>query len=112
MNSQPMNTNQVVLRPKTYGLAVASLVLSILGVLPVLPLIGSIAGIITGKIARTEILAHRDWYTGEAYAKAGVILGWIGVGLAVVAVISLTLFLLPMRSTITTGPAIQITVQP
>jgi len=112
MNSQSVNDAPSTFRPKTYGLAVISLVLAILGLLPVLPLIGSIIGIVTGNIARKEIIANRDRYTGEAYAKAGIILGWIGVALFVLVVVGLVLFLMPVNRTISTGPTFQVTGQP
>ncbi len=83
------NINQ----PQNHFLAVASLVLSILGLLPILPLIGSIAGIVTGYVARSEIRKQPDQYRGDAYAKAGIILGWIGIALAVMAVCGLLFFL-------------------
>ncbi len=109
-----MTTNEKLngLRPSLHGLAIVSLVLSILGMLPLLPVVGSIGGIVTGLIARKEIRARSDLYHGEGMAKAGIILGWIGLGLAVVAILSIVLFLAPVRSTITTGPAIVVTAQP
>jgi len=81
-------------QPQTHFLAITSLVLSILGLLPILPLIGSIAGIVTGYIARSEIRKQPGQYQGDGYAKAGIILGWIGVALAVLAVCGLLFFLL------------------
>lgn len=113
MNAQQMNTNRTNYSPRTYGLAIASLVLSITGMLPILPVIGSIAGIVTGNIARKEIKTHPDWYTGEGVAKAGIILGWIGIGLFILGVVAVLLFLAPVR-TISSGPlpAIQVTLQP
>jgi hypothetical protein len=83
---------------KTHGLAIASLVLSIAG-FTFLPLLGSIFGIITGKAALKEIEAAPQMYTGEGIAKAGIILGWVVVGLAiiltVIALIAVT-FLVPV----------------
>ena len=84
-------TNQLEftsIRPPTHSLAIASLVLSILGLFPpILPLIGSIAGLITGRIARREIVAHPEWYKGEGTAQAGVVLGWVGIGLCALALV-------------------------
>jgi hypothetical protein len=113
-NQEPKTMNERLsgLRPSTHGLAIVSLVLSILGLLPILPLVGSIGGIVTGIIARKEIRARSDLYTGEGTAKAGIILGWIGIGLVVLAGLSFLLFLMYARSTITTGPAMIITAQP
>jgi hypothetical protein len=104
------------IRPSTHTLAILSLILSILGLFPpVLPLVGSIAGVITGMIARREILAHPELYTGEGTARAGVILGWVGIGLCiaicVLIVIGIAFFTIS-TSTITGGTPIVVTVQP
>ncbi len=104
-------SNQIKTQPAMHFLAILSLILSILGLLPVLPLIGSIAGIVTGVIARKEIRSQPDLYSGDGTAKAGIILGWIGIGLAVLAVCGLVLFLMPVRS-IGSGPSMIITPQP
>ena len=90
-------------QPQTHFLAITSLVLSILGLLPILPLIGSIAGIITGYIARREIRKQPGQYQGDGYAKAGIILGWIGVAFAVLAVCGLLFFLLSFNTPIRQG---------
>ena len=100
-------------RPATHALAITSLVLSVLGLLPILPVIGSIGGIITGLIARKEIGARPDLYTGEGTAKAGVILGWVGLAVAVLLACLIIAALVPyQRSLQSGGPAIVITVQP
>jgi hypothetical protein len=113
-NQEPKTMNERLsgLRPSTHGLAIVSLVLSILGLLPILPVVGSIGGIVTGIIARKEIRARSDLYVGEGTAKAGIILGWIGIGLVVVVVLALVIFNMPARSTISTGPHLIITAQP
>jgi len=59
---------------KTNGYAIASLVLSLLGLCG----IGSILAIIFGNMAKKEIAAQGGG--GLGLAKAGVIIGWIGVG--------------------------------
>jgi hypothetical protein len=68
----------------TNGMAIASLILGI-GGLTVVPLIGSILAIILGNMARKEIHARPDESSGEGMAKAGLVMGWIGVGLTVLA---------------------------
>ncbi len=83
------------LRPTTHVLAIVSLVLSILGLLPILPVVGAIGGIVTGMIARKEIRARQDLYTGEGMAKAGIILGWIGLILTVVLACLIIAALIP-----------------
>ena len=72
---------------KTNGLAVASLILSIVGFLWLLPLIGSLAGAIMGHIALGQI--KRTGESGRGMALAGVIIGWAGVALVVLGVVLL-----------------------
>lgn len=47
---------------------------------------GCVAGVITGHIARSQIRAGGGAQTGQGMALAGLVLGWIGVGLLIVAV--------------------------
>ncbi len=82
------------LRPATHTLAILSLIFSILGIFPpILPLIGSIAAVVTGTIARREILDHPELYNGDGTARAGIILGWVGIGLAALALLGIVLLL-------------------
>ncbi len=73
-------------QPPTNGTATASLILSILGLIGILPIIGSIIGIILGNNAKKEILASNGTMGGEELAKWGVILGWVGLGIFVLAI--------------------------
>lgn len=70
---------------RTSGTAIAALVLGICGFV-VCPLICSIAAIICGNIAKNEIDRSGGQITGRDMAKAGIILGWVGVGLCVLAI--------------------------
>lgn len=70
--------------PRTSVAAIASLILGILGLIQVLPIIGSIAGLILGYAAKSEISRGNGAIGGEGLAQAGIILGWIGVGLTVI----------------------------
>ncbi|WP_314431195.1 DUF4190 domain-containing protein [Microbacterium lacticum] len=72
---------------KTNGVAVASLVLSIVGFLWILPLVGSVAGAIMGHIALGQI--KRTGEGGGGMALAGVIIGWAGVALLLLGVLFL-----------------------
>jgi uncharacterized membrane protein len=65
-------------------LAIASLILSI-GGLTFLPILGSIVGVILGYMARSEIRRRPDEVGGDGMALVGLILGWIGIGLMVLA---------------------------
>jgi|GEM_PF-5765116 len=76
--------------PKTNVLATVSLVSGILGLLCLLPVLGSIVAIITGHMART-VIRKDPTQLGNGLALAGMLLGYIslftiivGIGLAVV----------------------------
>lgn len=69
--------------PQTSVLAIGSLVASILG-LTLLPTVGSVIGLVLGYMARREI-HQAEALTGDGLAKAGIVLGWIGVALTLVA---------------------------
>jgi hypothetical protein len=71
--------------PPTSGLAVASLVSSILG-LTFVPTLGSIVGLILGYMAKRQIAESAGAQGGEGLAKAGIIVGWVGVGLFVLGI--------------------------
>ena len=47
---------------------------------------GAIIALITGYVAKNEIRDGNGQIEGERLASAGVILGWIGLGLALLAV--------------------------
>jgi hypothetical protein len=69
--------------PANNGLAIASLVASILGV-TIVPTVGSIIGVILGYVARNQIRESGGAVGGEGLAKAGIIIGWVGIGLTVI----------------------------
>ena len=68
----------------TSGMAIASLILGIAG-LTVVPAIGSVLALILGYMAKRDIRQRPDEASGEGLATAGIVLGWIGVVLAVLA---------------------------
>lgn len=68
---------------ETSGLAIASLVAGVAG-LTFLPLLGSIAAVILGYMARNEIRSRPGELTGEGVATAGIVLGWVEIGLGIV----------------------------
>jgi len=63
-------------------MALISLIAGILG-LSFIPIVGSIVAVITGPMAKKEILASGGALGGEGLATAGIILGWIGIVLTV-----------------------------
>ncbi len=65
---------------ETCPTAIASMILGILAWVA-LPLIGAIAAVIAGHIARGEIGASRGSLSGDGLAVAGLVLGWIQLGI-------------------------------
>lgn len=59
------------------GLAIASLVVGILWFY----WLGSVLALVLGYMAKREIDASRGALTGRGFAVAGIVLGWIGVGI-------------------------------
>jgi hypothetical protein len=77
----------VAARTQTEGFAIASLICSIAGAMFMLPLVGGILGIVFAGVARDRM--RRFGTEGESLARAGVIVGWIGLALNVVVFFSL-----------------------
>jgi hypothetical protein len=75
----------------TNGKAIASLVLGILG-LVILYVIGPILALVFGHIAKREIEESRGTQGGGGMATAGIVMGWIGVGLAVLYLLLVLVF--------------------
>ena len=67
------------------GTAVAALILGIFGVISC-PLVLSIPALIVGNQALSKI-RQDPTLQGEGLARAGVILGWVGVGLALLFIV-------------------------
>lgn len=64
--------------PQTSTLSIVSLVTGILGWF-LLPIVGAIAAIITGHMAKSEIRNSMGTLTGDGLATAGLVLGYIQV---------------------------------
>ncbi len=91
MSQQPQPYEQAhpqQTRSGTNGNAVASLVLGIVG-LTGIPLIASVLALYFGYKARREMLQTRQ--EGDSFATAGIVLGWIGVGIAAVIIVLVVL---------------------
>lgn len=65
---------------QTSGMALASLVMGIAG-WTLFPMLGSILAIVFGYAARREIRQRPGQLTGDGLAVAGLVLGWLMVGL-------------------------------
>ncbi|NDK37661.1 DUF4190 domain-containing protein [Pseudoxanthomonas gei] len=72
------------------SLAIISLVTGILG-WTLLPFLGSIVAIVTGHIARKEI-RQDPTLGGDSLALVGLVLGWVAVAGAVLAILAFILF--------------------
>jgi hypothetical protein len=71
--------------PKTNGLAIASLVLGIAQIF--ICIIGGILALVFGYISRRQIDESGGTQGGRGMAIAGIILGWIGIGLGIVYIV-------------------------
>ncbi len=69
----------------TSGLAIVSLLGALLG-FALFPILGSVVAVVAGRLARREIDETQGKLNGEGLARAGEILGWIGIALSVVGV--------------------------
>jgi predicted acyltransferase len=67
-------------------MAIASLALGI-GGLTILPLLGSIVAVVLGYMARRDIRSRPHEVGGSGIAMVGLVLGWIGIGLAVLGLV-------------------------
>jgi hypothetical protein len=77
--------------PQTSGLAIGSLVSSVLGIFMCF-FVGQIVGIVLGHMARKEIRASQGRITGDGLATAGIITGWVGIVLDVLIVLFMVFF--------------------
>jgi len=81
LQNYPQNVNYTIL--PTSILAIISLIAGILSFV-MLPLIGAVIAIWTGYEARKETRSVPPRAAGDGMATAGIVLGWIHLGLVVV----------------------------
>lgn len=79
---------------RTVGVAVASLVLGILGLLLLGPLC-AVPSVICGHIAKSKIKQDPEHLTGDGVALAGLIMGYVQIGLMVMMIPLLAAVALP-----------------
>jgi hypothetical protein len=89
-SDQPYQTPPV--KPNS-NLALASLILGILG-WTIIPMLGSIAAIVTGHMAKNEIKSSMGQLGGDGMATAGLVLGYAGIAIGVCIICFA--FVLPM----------------
>jgi hypothetical protein len=78
-----MNQQYAPLPPvvRTSTLAIISLIVGILGFVQILPVIGPIAAVITGHMAKNEIKKSGGMVTGNGMATTGLILGYVTIAI-------------------------------
>lgn len=81
--SIPQNVDDVALPSST--LALISLVSGLLG-FTLFPVVGGIVGLITGYMARNETRSIPPKASGDSMATAGIVMGWIQIGLLILGV--------------------------
>jgi len=86
-----MHPTHATSTPTTNGFAVTALILGILG-WTMLPVLGSVGAIVFGHMARGQIRRSHGVQDGDGLALAGLILGWVSVGLALLVVAALIFF--------------------
>ncbi len=69
--------------PRTSSLALASLATGIAAWF-IFPVFGAIAAVVTGFLAQDEIRNSNGRIVGSPYATAGLVLGWVQIGLIIV----------------------------
>jgi len=66
-------------------LAIVSLVAALLG-FTLFPVLGGIVALITGYMARKETRSIPPTASGDGMATAGIIMGWVQIGLLIIGV--------------------------
>ena len=82
---------------RTSTLAIVSLIAGIVG-LTVVPLIGSIVAVVTGHMAKREIRESGGAISGDGLATAGLVMGYVGIGFAVLGLCFLLIWLIAFAS--------------
>jgi hypothetical protein len=66
-------------RPSTNGMAVASMVLGILGMVGMIWIISPVLALVFGYVSKGQIDRSGGAQEGRGYAIAGIVLGWVGI---------------------------------
>lgn len=85
MSNQDYEQTPTPVYQQNSSLAVISLISGIASFF-IVPLLGAIAAIITGNMAKKEIQQSGGRLTGEGMAQWGMILGWVNIGLSVIGI--------------------------
>ncbi|HKY54780.1 MAG TPA: DUF4190 domain-containing protein [Anaerolineales bacterium] len=87
----------------TSTLALISLIAGILGFTAV-PLLGGIVALFTGYAARKETRTVPPRFSGDGLATAGIIMGWIQVGLTILGICCVGAYLVFVAGVVTINP--------
>jgi len=87
--NQTQGMNSAILPTST--MAIVSVVAGVAG-FSLLPLVGTVVALITGYSARKETRAVPPTASGDGLATAGIIMGWVQVGLFVIGICVFILF--------------------
>jgi len=85
--------------PQSDSTALVSLILGALS-LVAFSILAGIPAIILGNNARKNIRASGGRLTGDGLAVAGIIMGWVSVGFAVIGILLIIIFVLGALSSI------------
>lgn len=92
----PENPSPSSIPPMAYmkhdsTLAIISLVCGLLG-WTILPVLGAIAAVVCGHLAKREIRESNGMLSGDGMALAGLILGYVQIGILVLGILCLVTF--------------------
>ena len=90
----PPSPPRLPANPETSKAAVRSLIYSILGWSPILPVIGAVIGVICGHKALRSMKANPGRFEGQGLAVSGLVVGYLNLGLVVAFLGSVALFVL------------------
>jgi Domain of unknown function (DUF4190) len=77
---------QLVYQPPNNGMAVASMVLGILGLIGLVWVISPILALIFGYISKRQIDRSGGRQGGRGMAVAGIVMGWVGIAFSILAI--------------------------
>lgn len=92
-NASPVVAPRYVAMQPTEDKAVISMVLGILGLVS-FSILAGIPAIIVGNMSRNNIRASAGRLGGEGMATAGIVMGWVSVGLAGLGVLVVIIILI------------------
>ncbi|MPM45734.1 hypothetical protein SDC9_92425 [bioreactor metagenome] len=102
-NSNPVEWQQAPLSPKQdSSLAIASLISGLVG-WTFIPVLGAIVAVILGHLAKKEIRDSGGRLSGDGMALAGLILGYVQIGLLVLGTICVLAFAFAVAAGITSN---------